>query len=299
MKLNELAVKDKKIFEKFLGLSAHELSVYAFENICIWQGLFDIEWKVIRDCLCVFFKDKLGSFLYFPPLGRKVPPEAVDETLQILDSFNKNKSVSRIENIEEKDIPFYRALGYECQDKYPEYLCLRKNLTELKGDKFKAKRACYNYFIKHYKFEYLPFSPKFQKDCMELYDLWMGERARKNNDHIYLGMLKDSRICLESMFAAYPKLDFTGRVVKINKEIKAFTFGYRLNRDTFCILYEVAELAVKGLAQFIFREFCKELKGYTYINIMDDSGLDNLKQVKLSYHPARLIPAYIARRKNA
>ena len=41
-----------------------------------------------------------------------------------------------------------------------------------------------------------------------------------------------------------------------------------------------------------------ELKGYKFINIMDDSGLENLKKVKLSYQPLKLIPAYIAKRKN-
>ncbi|MCM8780616.1 MAG: hypothetical protein NC908_01655 [Candidatus Omnitrophica bacterium] len=76
--------------------------------------------------------------------------------------------------------------------------------------------------------------------------------------------------------------------------IKAFTFGFGLSPDTFCILYEITDLSIKGLAQFIFRQFVCELKKYRYINIMDDSGLDNLKQVKFSYHPRRLIPAYIA-----
>ncbi len=42
MKLNKLTVKDKKLFDKFLGLKTHSLSVYAFENIYIWRGLFDI-----------------------------------------------------------------------------------------------------------------------------------------------------------------------------------------------------------------------------------------------------------------
>jgi hypothetical protein len=64
-------------------------------------------------------------------------------------------------------------------------------------------------------------------------------------------------------------------------------------------LYEITDLSIKGLAQFIFRAFAEELKNYRYLNIMDDSGLANLKKVKLSYHPERLVPAYIARRRMA
>jgi uncharacterized protein len=66
--------------------------------------------------------------------------------------------------------------------------------------------------------------------------------------------------------------------------------------NTFCILYEITDLGIKGLAQFIFRRFSQELKGYKYINIMDDSGLENLRKTKLAYKPTRLIPAYIVSR---
>jgi uncharacterized protein len=72
-----------------------------------------------------------------------------------------------------------------------------------------------------------------------------------------------------------------------------------LDKDTFCILYEITDLTIKGLSQFIFRQFCSELKDYRYINVMDDSGLENLKRVKLSYRPLKVIPAYIVKRKDA
>ena len=112
-------------------------------------------------------------------------------------------------------------------------------------------------------------------------------------------MLGDSGACLKELLDNYKGLDFTGRVVKINNAIKAFTFGFALNADTFCIFFEITDLSTKGLAQFIFCDFCRSLTGYKYINIMDDSGLENLKKVKLSYHPVKIIPAYIATRRNA
>ena len=108
--------------------------------------------------------------------------------------------------------------------------------------------------------------------------------------------MDDSLNCLKLLLKDCGYLGITARIVKIDNEIKAFTFGYKLNKDTFCILYEITDLTVKGVAQFIFRVFCEELKDYKYINIMDDSGLENLKVVKLSYHPVRLIPGYIAKR---
>jgi len=296
MNPNKLSLKDKKIFAKYLSLARHQLSVYAFENIYIWKELFDIYWIRIQDNLCVFFKDKIGCFLYLPPLGEKIRAEPIEKVFKIMDKFNHNPEVSRIENVEEKDTTFYRHLGYACQDKYPEYLCARAEQVELKGNRFKSKRACFNYFIKHYKFEYLPFSLRQRSECLKLYNRWMRQRKSKNQDPIYQGMLGDSEVCLRVLLDGYSGLKIVGRVVRVDGEIRAFSFGYRLNSETFCILYEITDLSIKGLAQFIFRQFCRELKDYKYINIMDDSGLENLKKVKLSYHPVKLVPAYIVKR---
>ncbi|MDI6758251.1 MAG: phosphatidylglycerol lysyltransferase domain-containing protein [Candidatus Omnitrophota bacterium] len=298
MKFNKLSLKHKAIFAKYLALDYHELSPYSFENIYIWKGLFDIEWIEIEGNLCVFFKDKFSCFLYVSPLAKKIHQKAVRKVFEIMDRFNRNKEVSRIENVEIKDVPFYEKLGYRCQVKSNDYLCKAKDLVDLKGNKFKSKRSCFNYFIKRYKFEYRQFSLRDKSGCMKLYDAWAEERRSQNKDPIYQGMLKDSRLCLINALGAYVNLGLIGRVVTIeghgnNKEVAGFTFGFKLNSDTFCILYEVTDLAIKGLAQFIFRRFCSELKDYKYINIMDDSGLENLKKVKLSYYPVRLIPAYI------
>lgn len=297
MKLNKLALKDKEIFNQFLGMDRHDLAVYAFENIYIWKRLFDISWILAEDSLCVFFKDKIGRFLYLSPLGNNKKPKVTKVVFEIMDKFNKNKEISRIENIEEKDVSFYQNLGFDCQIKPYDYLCARGDLANLEGNKFKSKRACFNHFIKHNKFEYLPFSPGYRDNCLKLYNCWRRERKVNNQDPLYCGMLDDTSTCLATVLSDYQDLDIVGRVVKIGQDIKAFTFGFKLSPDTFCILYEIVDLSISGLAQFIFRSFCRELKDYKYINIMDDAGLENLRRVKLSYQPVRLIPAYIAKRK--
>ncbi|HLD83183.1 MAG TPA: phosphatidylglycerol lysyltransferase domain-containing protein, partial [Candidatus Omnitrophota bacterium] len=275
------------------------LSVYAFENIYPWKGLFEIYWQMLDGCLCVFFKDRLGSFLYLPPLGGAIKPQAIAEAFKIMHSLNKNREISRIENVEEGQLLFYRALGCECKAKFSDYLYKREPLANLRGNKLKHKRASLNYFLKHYKFQYLPFSLRYRDDCLRLYEHWSKERKCSNQDSVYKAMLEDNKSSLETMLKDYRRLGYIGRLVKIGGSIKAFSFGFKLNNDTFCIAYEITDLSIKGLAQFIFREFCRELKEYKYINIMDDSGLENLKKVKLSYQPHRLILSYIVTEKNA
>lgn len=245
--------------------------------------------------------------MYLSSLAKERRPAVVKEAFAIMDSINKNKDISRIENVEEKDLEYYRALGYLCHDKYPDYLCQRDDLAKLCGNKFKSQRASYNYFIKHYNFNFDRMRLSDKDECLNLFNLWSKERISQCNDDIhppantfdagvYCGMLEDNRKVIKDTLSDYKQLDLEGIVVRANKKIKGFSFGYKLNKQTFCILYEVTDLSLKGLAQFIFRQFCQELKNYKYINIMDDSGLENLRKVKLSYKPVRLIPAYIVTR---
>lgn len=298
MNLNKLSLQDKGVLDKYLSLKHHELSVYSFANIYIWKKFFEIRWVIIEDSLCVFFQDKIGTFLYLSPLARGNNSEVVFRVFEVLEKLNKNSEFAHLENIEEEDAGFYRKFGFDCIQKSQDYILGRQELAGLKGNKFKSKRASCNYFIKNFDFTFMKLFPKDREECLELYSLWAKERKSVDGDLIYQGMLEDSRISLKEALDNYSKLGFKGIKIQIGKAMKAFTFGFELNKETFCILYEITDLSVKGLAQFIFSKFASELGSYKYINIMDDSGLDNLKKVKLSYHPKRLVPAYIVRRKH-
>ena len=295
MRLNKLSLKDKGIFKEYLHLGEHKLSVYNFANIYIWKKLFDIKWQIIEGSLCVFFSDKVGTFLYLEPLSKEKNPLLLTKAFVELDRANKNSEISRIENIEEARVDFYKSLGFDLRVKSFDYLCKRVDLAVLKGNRFKSKRAAFNYFINHYQPQYGAFLAKYKKDCLKLYRSWMQGRLIQNQDAVYKAMMQDSLISLEVALENFQDLNIAARVVKINQEVTGFTFGFKLNKDTFCILYEITDLSVKGLAQYIFRKFAQEIKE-EYVNIMDDSGLENLKKVKLSYHPVQLVPAYIAKR---
>ncbi len=296
MRLRPLTVRDIKTFRAFLSLKPHELSVYAFESIYPWKALYEINWTVMGESLCVFFRDRLGCFLNLAPLAKTIDPACVSKAFAVMDQINKHKDISRIENVEEQDRQFYTQAGYRCVEKFPDYLCERQELACLKGNKFKSKRAASNHFMKHYAFEYLPFSLRYRDACLDLYAAWMRGRFEANPDSLYRGMLKDGLVCLKRVFDNYKDFCYRGALVKTEGRVCGFSLGFPLNKDTFCISYEITDLKAQGLSQFIFRRFCEELSEYRYINIMDDSGLTNLKKVKQSYHPSRLIPSYIVTR---
>jgi len=296
MILKELTIEDRNLVDGFLSRMPRSLSVYSFAQFAVWKGLYQIGWARVNESLCIFFKDRLGVFMNCEPLGPGASGQTVSAVFAFMDSVNSNPAYSRIENVEEPRLPFYLGLGYEAVAKAGDYVYERGALAGLRGDRYKSKRAACNFFAGEYRADFIPYEGRYRDECVELYDLWAKGRAARNPDSIYVGMLKDSRTCLICSLEEPLNLGLTGRLVLIGGRVRAFTFGYELNSDTFCVLFEVADLSFKGISQYIFRQLCAEITQYRFINAMDDSGLRGLRDVKRSYRPCAVIASYIVQR---
>jgi uncharacterized protein len=287
-----LLIGDRSLFERYAAQTAKTFSSYSFVSNYVWTGLLDYYWIITRESLCLFCRSQGGVFMPLPPLGKKLNKGTVAECFKLMDERNKNKSCSRIEDVREDDLRLFKRWRYKINKKGCEYLYRQADLANLFGDKYKSKRALYNRFIKNYKFQYREFRTEDKKGCLELLKCWQSDRMMVYNNSYYKALMEDSCLSHKKAMDRYEALGLTGRVVVVDGKISAYTFGYPLSKDVFVVLFEVADLKKKGLAQFIFREFCKGLGGFKYINLMDDSGLDNLRKVKLSYHPVRTERTY-------
>ncbi len=286
-------IEDQELFSAFLGLVPHDLSPYHFANIYIWRALFEIFWHTIDDCLCLFFWDGHGCFMYLPPLGKAVSPEVVRQCWTIMNDYNARPGLSRIENVESSLRPWYERLGYRSYEKDPDYLCRRQDLALLPGNAFKSKRSSVNQFERTYEYSYEPYASTHYEDCMDLCSRWSARCKTNNEDPVSRHMLDDTvRVQAEALRDA-SALGLTGRVIVVSKAIAGYIFGYALNADTFSVLFEVCDLAYRGIAQTIFRNFARELEPYAFINIMDDSGLEHLKRVKQSYRPVEKVSNFV------
>jgi hypothetical protein len=231
-----------------------------------------------------------------PPLGEGGLNQAVYFGFEIMNRWNSNRSAGRIENLSMCDIAEIDLSKFNINLKSWDYLYERGKLSGLKGDSYKGKRVAYNHFIKYQKHQFLPFSSGDSSACLRLFDQWM-ERKKRGIDleegsyPIYL--MEDSRKAHQRMMEDSENLGLIGRVVKINSEIKGYIMSAELNESTLVVAAEVTDLSIKGLAQYIFRELCQEMKKSHWINVMDDSGLESLRKVKESYHPDLLVPSYI------
>lgn len=298
MQLQLLTFNDKLIFDQYVRQTCSHLSSYAFAPLYIWRDHFTFYWGRLADYLCVFAKQNGDYFMPILPMPYQVGScgylNVVCQAYQFMLESSRNPHIVRIENVPKRMLSLFKGSGFSATLKETEYLYETETLCRLSGNRYKSKRSAYNAFVaQHPSATLMPYCSTDQDACFARYDAWRTERASQSEDEIYCTMLDDSWTAHRTAIENADALGLIGRVVRVNGEIKGYTFGYPLNTDTFCVLFEVTDLCTKGLAQFIYREFCRELMGtYQWINAMDDSGLENLRRVKYSYRPIQLIPSY-------
>jgi len=301
-----LALEHKKIFDEYL--IGAQLSTRSFANIYIWSDLFNILWKIIDDNLCIFYEYKNEFNMLIPPIAKNerrgdplwsptmLSGQAQGPAPTILQCIKLLKPQGRIENIAEEEIKILKDCKIKIYKNTDEYIYLAKDLAELKGNRFASHRASINQFVKNQKYTYRPFDILDMDTCLELYRQWAKQRKEKCSDSVYQKLLEENFTAHKRAMLDYETLRLIGRVVEVDGKIRAYTFAFKSNDNaTYCVMLETADLSITGLAQYIYKTLAQELVdlGAKHINAMDDSGMENLKKVKLSYRPYKILSNYI------
>jgi len=294
---NDLLLK-RDIFEQYRARSFSLLSTHSFVSIFAWQDFFDYRFDVVAENLCVFAGHDLGEFLMLPPLGDKSHPQVAEHCFKRMIEVNGPVGVSRIDNVSLNQLDHFDVEQFDVYCKGYEYCYFRKDIEQLKGNAYKSQRGEINRFQQNDSYVFRPYENSMLEDCLRLYECWSGQ-ARESKDDLFCQMIEEGRQVHRRVLESFNELNMIGRVVEVNGQVKAYTFGYAVTSKVFCVLMEVADRDVRGLSAFIFREFCADpqVKRFSFINVMDDWGLDNLSTVKLAYHPALLLPAYTVTKK--
>lgn len=113
---------------------------------------------------------------------------------------------------------------------------------------------------------------------------------------VFLDGIYSERCAIKRMLESYEELGLIGLVILTEGRVIGFTAGEKINAHTASVIVEKTDFDTLGCAQYVFREFAKilfEKYHVSQINVGDDMGFENLKKVKMSYHPSLMIPKYI------
>jgi uncharacterized protein len=272
----------------------HDPSLAAYSPIYhyMWNGLLAYWWVEIQGAFCLLAQSPDGWFMPLPPMGAGPIDEPLSEAMGLLQRWNNNSPVTRVENVPSLLVPEFERLGYRVMPKEPDYLYRATDLATLAGDRYRSQRALCNRFEREQMCDVREYQIGDRQDCRSLFREWSRQKQVEGLESFGTMLLADAAPAHEVIWSQAPAVEVIGRVIRIHGRLCAYTFGYWLTSTTFCVLLEVADRTVPGLAQFLFRETCRMAlaEGAEYINTMDDAGLTGLRASKEAYHPARLIP---------
>lgn len=303
----------KEQMEHYLSLLNVDISDYTFAANYIWLANTSGFYSVINNTFCLFVLSSGELSMLLPPLGEKT--HVYDAMLTCFEIMNENNSshyYSRIgyvhetllegfvDYLEEGTLIYHELADYLIEKGLVDYVYRADDLIELRGNAYHTKRNEINKFTKaypNYHIEILDSKVHGEK-ILYLFNKWVSDRLKympKEEVDSFLEGIYQEQLAIKRMLKHYEQLNLIGIVLFIDDELKGFTVGENVNDDTAAVIIEKTDFEILGCAQFIFKEFCKILKDKyhsQYINVGDDMGFENLKKVKMSYRPAKLIPKY-------
>lgn len=291
MIFNEIKPADKPLFDQYLAGQTHRLITYCFASFYLWRNWDCLNWAEVQSSLVVK-SDLPGEEMFCVPCSAD-DNAVLAATESIIKWCADQQRPFCLCEATAADVAFFekhwpgRLLACEYLPG-ANYIYSRRDLAELPGSRFHAKRNHIQRFLRRYpNHRLLPLGPELLAGCREQLLLW----GSRHNCARY-ELAEEERAILDAL-DHWQELACQGAALLVGDRVAAFTIGGPLSADTYCIQIEKADTAILGAYQAINCWFVREFTcGYTYINRAEDMGKPGLAKAKRSYHPCRLEKNY-------
>ena len=292
LKLSEISIFDKKIFDDYINKLDSQVSELNFTNFYMWRDYYEIRYSIINEFLCIISSGGDKPFCYFP-IGDYSNIENLKIAIySIRDYFYQHNwefimcrvSAQQISVLEDLDIRF---IAKEDRDNF-DYIYYIQSLSTLKGKKLDGKRNHINKFKKLHTFNYEEISDNNISDCVEILEKWSKQRNYFEDESLIA-----ERKANFDLLDNYKFLNVKGALIKVDGKPEAFTVGEKLNSNTVVIHVEKANAEINGLYPLINQQFLSNhWNGIEYVNREQDLGINGLRKAKLSYNPIILLEKF-------
>jgi uncharacterized protein len=286
--LKDLSLEDKSLFDQLFAQFPPVISEFTFTNLFIWRYAYRIKISRFQNLLCLL-SEQGGNSFFFPPIGEGDVTRCYQRFLQYLEEKGIPPKIVRVPEAVVAQID-WKASGMkaELDRNQCDYVYLTQDLIELKGRKYHRKRNHIKQFQEKYSYQYLPLTPEWIPQCLQLGTEWCDLRHCEASP----GLLNES-FAIKEGFTHFGELGVKGGAILINGKVEAFTLGDSLNPETVVIHIEKANPVYEGLYPTINQAFLEnQWSGYTYVNREQDLGEEGLRKAKESYFPHHLVNKY-------
>jgi len=286
LEFKELTIDDKPLFDKMFKKDPPNISEYTFANLFIWRNSRKIEYAEYEEGLIVFAT--LGKDKYFlPPIGYEDPKKAISKIIEFNKENKMAEYIKRVDNSMIEQIEDMKLEAIEDRDNY-DYVYRADDLAFLKGRRYSNKRGFIKKFFSEYYHRYDKYTDNHKFDVLRIADDWLKNRKP---DH---PTMKHENDAIKELVNNYDKLNAIGGIICIEHNFVAFTFGEKLNNDTFVVHFEKADPDYVGVYPAINKLFAEnEVENeYEFINREQDLGIEGMRKAKKSYSPIEMIEKY-------
>jgi hypothetical protein len=286
--LKDLTLEDKPLCDQLFNQFPPQISEFTFTNLFIWRQAYQIKISRLQNFLCLLSEQE-GSSFFFPPIGEGDVIECYQNLLQYLRGKGIPPKIVRVPEAVVAEIDWkISGMKAELDRNQSDYVYLTQDLTELKGRKYHRKRNHIKQFQEKYSYQYIPLTPEWIPQCLQLETEWCDLRQCEASP----GLLNES-LAIKEAFTHYEELGVKGGAILINAKVEAFTLGDPLNPETVVIHIEKANPAYEGLYPTIHQAFLEnQWSGTTYVNREQDLGEEGLRKAKESYFPHHMVNKY-------
>jgi len=297
--MEKITFSDYPKLKKFFEHQKYPLCVYSLSSIISWTNqIYTPHGAVGDDALIIYaefygnHKDKRHLILPISPVREFSPKELYD----IAEKYECEKYFfvpdEYIERFGQAQIESFFDITE--QPEFHDYLYLKDDLAELKGNKYSKKRNLINQFKKEYaergRVKIETITPSVVSECIAFLEEWCKER---HCDEEKEGNLACEKRAIINALENLEILEMKGILLRIDSKISAFGIASYLTDEIGVFHFEKAFAYIKGLYQYFDQQCAGELfNGYKYINKESDMNIPELAKAKKSYFPVRMAKSY-------
>lgn len=279
LEFRKIRIEDKDKVCRLMALMDKPVSVHWFGNIFLWQDYFNTS-ICIKDGF-LFLRSKVfdgKKWGYLCPIGQGNREHA----MQLLKEQAKIDGQALVIFSMYGDWKESEDFVYLNNRSAQDYIYDAESLRNLTGKKLQAKRNHVNNFLRKYPNIQVREMHKDDKEAFcELTRKWAEGKEYPAGELMLLKRLFDNYDDLQDMMHGIAAYD-NGRIV-------AFSFGGKINPDTFDVMMEKADPEYENAYAFINQAFARSLPDeIKFLDREEDLGLPGLRKAKLSYHPSEL-----------
>jgi uncharacterized protein len=187
-----------------------------------------------------------------------------------------------------------KDMGYSAEYKEADsdYIFTVNKLATYPGRHLHKKRNLMKQFMEQYSWYTNPITADNVKEAVTVLEQWQIDTGLPPEQTDYLS-------CKEAL-VHFNDLDLSGTLFYAEGTIAGFLLGDKISKDTYALHFAKGLTKYKGIYQFMYNVFAKELEGdCSFINFEQDLGIPALKQAKETYQPDIMAHKYRIQKTNS